>query len=186
MFSFLFFPWVWAAFSFLIIEARLYLDEEFALFFLNWDPGNAKSFVLHTAPLSIDQQEVLWGASFLNLQTLYKENEDKTLCLKRSSSPKVQIMVRIKAFVPPLLSFMPTGPWIIPILSPLFHLSLILTLLHSFLHALFTYSISCCLVLCLISLLQGGLKRSFSARHCYADGLPILKKGTCKKRQRNS
>ena len=44
-----------------------------ALFFLTCDPGNAKSFVLHTAPLNIDQQEVLWGASFLNLQHFKKK-----------------------------------------------------------------------------------------------------------------
>ena len=99
VFSFLF-SRLWAAFSSLIIEARLYLDEEFALFFLTYDPGNAKSFVLHTAPLNIDQQEVLWGASFLNLQHFKKKTKTSHCVWSEVQVPKCKLWLESKHLCP--------------------------------------------------------------------------------------
>ena len=146
-----------------------------------------QSLLFYIQHLSILINRKYFGGLPFSTYNILKRKWRQATVSEAKFKSQVQILVGIEAFMPPLLSFTPTGPWIVPILSPLFfHLSLIFSLLHCFLHAVFIYPISCCLVLCLISLLQGGLKRRFSARHCYADGLPVLKKGTWKKRQRNS
>lgn len=82
--------------------SSLMLKPGFTLMRNLLSPGTLgmQSFVLYTAPLNIDQQEVLWGASFLKLQNFKKEMKTRHCIWPDVQVPKCRLWLESKHLCP--------------------------------------------------------------------------------------